>query len=113
MATHHSKKDTSIKDMLSKPQAKKSDQLPDTQTPSSPQESDVDSGALASEEAVARTFLEKLFGALRYNIAALRRDVAADVRGLQKEIGEVGQCLDMLEQSNNHKEEEVMTIGGS
>ncbi|KAJ1161509.1 hypothetical protein NDU88_001994 [Pleurodeles waltl] len=48
---------------------------------------------------VTRAFLENLFGALQEDITALKEDIAAHVKHVQRDIGDLGQRLNYLEQT--------------
>ncbi|KAJ1171805.1 hypothetical protein NDU88_003663 [Pleurodeles waltl] len=60
-----------------------------------------------AEGPVTRTFLEALFRELREDFAALRRDVASDVKAIKKDLGELGQRVDSLERAGEWREEEL------
>ncbi|KAJ1169675.1 hypothetical protein NDU88_001566 [Pleurodeles waltl] len=107
MTTNRSKNDTTVRDMFSKPTPKKAEQQPLTPPGTSSPMSDTEAAILATEETVTHTFLETLFGTLSDDIAALRRDMAADVKYIKRELSEMGQCIDTLETTSDQGEGEL------
>ncbi|KAJ1081492.1 hypothetical protein NDU88_001674 [Pleurodeles waltl] len=100
------KKDTLIIDLLMKVPGKGIAQTDDTQ----PGQSNAMGDSIISTddtELVTRTFMESLFGALCTDIATLKQDLARDIKGLTKDMNEVGDCVDTLERSSNTQVEEL------
>ncbi|KAJ1145224.1 hypothetical protein NDU88_011515 [Pleurodeles waltl] len=82
---HNCKKYASIRDLLAKPTSGKTVHYKEA----SPLTLCVADGVVF-EMAGARALLEILFGALRANIATLKQYIAADIKGLMREVNEMG-----------------------
>ncbi|KAJ1103865.1 hypothetical protein NDU88_001286 [Pleurodeles waltl] len=76
---------------------KEAGELPEAGTPG-PQEAEVP---------VKQAFLEHLFGVHREDLAALKQVMAADVKDIKKDFGELGQRVTALEQTGDSREEEL------
>ncbi|KAJ1142630.1 hypothetical protein NDU88_008943 [Pleurodeles waltl] len=59
------------------------------------------------EAPVTRAFLETLFSALRDDIAAPKQQIAAHVREIKIDMGDLGHRMTSVEQTNDKREEEV------
>ncbi|KAJ1202259.1 hypothetical protein NDU88_006059 [Pleurodeles waltl] len=59
------------------------------------------------EAPLRRTFMEQLFGSLCEDFAMLKREIAAEVKALKREVTDLGQHVDILEQTHEAWEEEV------
>ncbi|KAJ1089995.1 hypothetical protein NDU88_003135 [Pleurodeles waltl] len=68
---------------------------------------DPSAATLAAEKPITRTFLETLFCAQREDIAALWRDMVADVKGIKQVSNDMGQRLDTLEAVKDQQEDEL------
>ncbi|KAJ1109406.1 hypothetical protein NDU88_006767 [Pleurodeles waltl] len=64
-------------------------------------------GVVEDAEPVTCDFLETLFGALRTDIATLKQDITADIKGLTKEMNELGDWVSNLEQTSDAHGEEL------
>ncbi|KAJ1188427.1 hypothetical protein NDU88_005188 [Pleurodeles waltl] len=56
---------------------------------------------------VTRSFLENLFTTLRDDIAALKQELAADVKDMRHNMGEMEQRVDSLERGSDNRDEEL------
>ncbi|KAJ1145866.1 hypothetical protein NDU88_012149 [Pleurodeles waltl] len=83
-------KDSSIKDMFAKLAGKKADRT-EKKGPATPD------ATLEVDEPVTRAFPENLFATLRDDIAALKQELAADVKDIRCNMGELEQRVDSLE----------------
>ncbi|KAJ1112672.1 hypothetical protein NDU88_000933 [Pleurodeles waltl] len=89
MATPHTmRKDSSIKDLFAKPAGKKAEHIEKKCQPAP----------------VTRSFRENLFRKLRDDIAALKQELAAVVKDIRRNMGELEQRIDSLERANDNKD---------
>ncbi|KAJ1203803.1 hypothetical protein NDU88_007584 [Pleurodeles waltl] len=51
--------------------------------------------------------MEQLFRSLHDNFATLKRKIAADIKDLKREVIDLGQHVEMVEQTHNTQEEEL------
>ncbi|KAJ1129927.1 hypothetical protein NDU88_008287 [Pleurodeles waltl] len=59
-----------------------------------------------SEALITNAFMEQLFGALHEDFATLQQEKAAEVKYLKRDVADLGQCVDTLEEMHNaHKHE--------
>ncbi|KAJ1153653.1 hypothetical protein NDU88_006412 [Pleurodeles waltl] len=93
------RKDSTIKYMFTKSAGKKIDQAEDGPDGVLDQSIGSSSGAPISDALVTQQFLESLFGTLRDNIAALEQELAADVKDIRRNVGELELSVDSLEQT--------------
>ncbi|KAJ1116414.1 hypothetical protein NDU88_004626 [Pleurodeles waltl] len=84
--------------MLTKPNSKKPHHDVDSSLTMLPLPSPVDIGSTSDDAPVTRLFLEQLFSALREDQANLKGDIAADGKDLKKDVGELDQRVNTLEQ---------------
>ncbi|KAJ1208797.1 hypothetical protein NDU88_004180 [Pleurodeles waltl] len=107
MSSHrHHKKETSLKDMFSKPAAKKNDQgeaatlatRPTSPTTAETQEDDA---------LVTQSLLENLFGILTQDLAALKHDIPMEMKNMRQETGELGQRVGTLKHVSDTQEDEL------
>ncbi|KAJ1090138.1 hypothetical protein NDU88_003275 [Pleurodeles waltl] len=59
------------------------------------------------EGTVTRTFLENVFGLLRVDIASLKHEMAADIKGLTSDMNELGERIAGIEHTSNAHSEEL------
>ncbi|KAJ1155429.1 hypothetical protein NDU88_008159 [Pleurodeles waltl] len=101
----HRKKEGSLRDLFAKTPAKRmaqsGPQEPEGDDETGPAPSEVDGAPLT------RAFMEQLFGSLREDFAMLKRDIVADIKDLKKEVIDLGQCVDLVEQTQDAREEEL------
>ncbi|KAJ1157230.1 hypothetical protein NDU88_009945 [Pleurodeles waltl] len=62
---------------------------------------------LEMDAPVTRQFLENLFTTLRDDIAALKQELAADVKDIRRNMGELEQRIDSLEWGSDNTDEEL------
>ncbi|KAJ1199194.1 hypothetical protein NDU88_003032 [Pleurodeles waltl] len=60
-------------------------------------------------EPVTRIFLETLFGALCADITTLKQDLKKDIKGLAKDMNELGDYMDNLKRTDETRGEELDT----
>ncbi|KAJ1212508.1 hypothetical protein NDU88_000163 [Pleurodeles waltl] len=94
------KKVATIRALLMKTPGKKADQ-PEKATQQVPSSAMGDATRTTHEaEPVTRTFLETLFGALCVDIATLKQDLTKDIKGLTRDMNELGVRVDSLERTS-------------
>ncbi|KAJ1211236.1 hypothetical protein NDU88_006597 [Pleurodeles waltl] len=94
------KKDAMVRDLLTKTPSKKADQYEEVTQPVRSNATGDATRTPDEAEPVTRTFLETLFGALRADIATLIQDLAMDIKGLTKDMNELGDRVDSLERTS-------------
>ncbi|KAJ1187662.1 hypothetical protein NDU88_004436 [Pleurodeles waltl] len=99
----HSKKEGSLIDLFAKTPAKR-------MALSGPQElegGDETEPVPSEGDGVPLTgaFMEQLFGSLREDFAMMKWDIAADIKYLKKEVIDLGQRVDSVEQTQDAREE--------
>ncbi|KAJ1134304.1 hypothetical protein NDU88_000756 [Pleurodeles waltl] len=105
--SHPHKKDASIRDLLTKKPGKRTDQSEEvTQLGQSSMTSDA-TKTTDDTEPVTHTFLEPLFGALCADIATLEQYFTKDIKGLTKNVNELGDRVDSLERIGETQGEEL------
>ncbi|KAJ1174574.1 hypothetical protein NDU88_006394 [Pleurodeles waltl] len=93
------KKDASIRDLLTRPISKKEDHHEES-TSLAPLTTDGDAtGVVDNAEPATHAFLETFFGALRTDITTLKQDITEDIKGLMKEMNELGDRVSGLQQT--------------
>ncbi|KAJ1097192.1 hypothetical protein NDU88_002318 [Pleurodeles waltl] len=60
---------------------------------------------------VTQDFLEQLFTVIREDLATLKQEIAFEVKELKRDIGELGQRVDSIEQTHNTHEKELDNHG--
>ncbi|KAJ1139926.1 hypothetical protein NDU88_006288 [Pleurodeles waltl] len=101
----HSKKERSLKDLFAKTPAKRMAQS----GPQEPEGGD-ETGPAPSEgdgAPLTKAFMEQLFGSLHEDFAELKLDIVAGIKDLKKEVIDLGQWLDLVEQTQDAREEEL------
>ncbi|KAJ1145072.1 hypothetical protein NDU88_011364 [Pleurodeles waltl] len=97
----NSKKEGSLKDLFTKPPAKRMAQsgAPETEC-----------GNVAGQ-CRWRVFMEQLIRSLREDFATLKRETAADIKDLKREVIDLGQRVEAVEQTHDAREEELDATG--
>ncbi|KAJ1173383.1 hypothetical protein NDU88_005219 [Pleurodeles waltl] len=95
----HSKKEGSLKDIFNKIPAKKVAQ------PGTPEAEDGEAAGPGPSEddgaPLTRAFMEQLFRSLREDFATLKQEIAADIKELKREVVDLGQHVDTIEQTHD------------
>ncbi|KAJ1108816.1 hypothetical protein NDU88_006186 [Pleurodeles waltl] len=99
-------KNATLKDMFSKQSVKRTDQSGDTALSTHRRTSPSATGS-QDDTPVIRIFLENLFSALREDLAASKCNIATEVKGMKKDIGELDQRVHALQQTGNSQEEKL------
>ncbi|KAJ1150161.1 hypothetical protein NDU88_002958 [Pleurodeles waltl] len=100
-----SKKERSVKDMLSKPTAGKTEA--DNPLTGKHREEEMDEDTRAP---VKRSFLEGLVALLQGDIQAVKRDMSEDLKVVRRELKEVGKRVVILEGHENTRDDVVVTL---
>ncbi|KAJ1081905.1 hypothetical protein NDU88_002077 [Pleurodeles waltl] len=101
----HSKKEGSLKDLFTKTLAKRL-----AQSGAPEMECGDVVGPVPSESdraPLTRAIIEHLFRSLRNDFAPPKREIAADIKDLKREVIDLGQCVDTVEQTYDAQEEEL------
>ncbi|KAJ1096594.1 hypothetical protein NDU88_001729 [Pleurodeles waltl] len=105
VSQRHSTKEGSLKDLFNKTPAKKAAQ---SQTP---EVEGRETAGLGSSEGVGepltRTFMEQLFKPLCEDFATVKQEIAADIKDLKREVVDLGQRVDTIEQTHDTQVEEL------
>ncbi|KAJ1219163.1 hypothetical protein NDU88_006734 [Pleurodeles waltl] len=56
---------------------------------------------------LTRSFMEQLFESLRDDLATLKQEITANIKELKREVLDLGQLLDTVEQAQDAREEEL------
>ncbi|KAJ1135996.1 hypothetical protein NDU88_002423 [Pleurodeles waltl] len=54
-----------------------------------------------------RAFMEQLFESLHDDLSTLKREIAADIKDLKREMIDLGQRVDTVEQAHDAREDEL------
>ncbi|KAJ1089901.1 hypothetical protein NDU88_003042 [Pleurodeles waltl] len=103
MEAHRSKKDITLKDMLTKPAAQKPYQLWDALPNQLASWEAIDVDHLEGKVTITRSFKKTLFGTLWRDIVSVREEVAAVIKEIKKDVREIGP----LEQASDAREQEL------